>query len=186
MIYKDVVGYEGLYLVSEFGDVIRMEKVVVSKVCSKGFRTLSRKTLKPQNNKDGYLYLLLTDNNKVRKHYFIHQLVAKAFLDNKNDHKIVNHKDEDKKNNHYSNLEWCTVRYNNLYNGRQDKVNIKLRESVSTKKPVIQLTKAGEFVAEFISINDACRRLGMSKEGISKCCNNKRDYYRGFSWKFKR
>ncbi len=60
----------------------------------------------------------------------VHSLVAKHFLVNKNDHKIVNHKDENKMNNHHTNLEWCTPEYNLEYsNARHYKVTDPLGSS---------------------------------------------------------
>lgn len=185
MIYKKIKGFEDLYLVSEYGEIIRLPKKVNSVRSSSGKRILSKKKLKIQTNKYGYNYTQLTDKNGNRKHYFIHQLVALNFLENPNNYTSINHKDEDKTNNHYSNLEWRSVRYNNLYNNRQSKINKKLQNSVKTRKPIIQYNKEGVLVEEFQSINEACRLLGIFKQGISRCLNNKQKYYKGFIWKFK-
>jgi len=184
MIYKDVKNFEGLYKISEYGTVVRLPKKVNSARSSTGERTLKLKELIPQLNKDGYHYTQLVNEKGERKHFFIHQLVALAFIDNPHNLKIINHKDENKTNNHYSNLEWCTIKYNNLYNNRQDKINIKL-QNVKSCKPILQYDSCGNFIKGYKSINEVCRVTGFYKSGISLCCNNKKDSYNGFIWKFK-
>ena len=62
--------------------------------------------------KNGYCVVKLSDNGTA-KECKVHRLVAKAFVPNPNKLFFVNHKDENKENNIYSNLEWCTSLYNN-------------------------------------------------------------------------
>lgn len=71
----------------------------------------SGKILSPKEDKDGYLEVCLSEN-KVRHYVRVHRLVGMAFLDNPEDLPLINHKDMDVKNNHYSNLEWCTYTHN--------------------------------------------------------------------------
>jgi hypothetical protein len=66
-----------------------------------------KKYVKPSLNADGYLHLTLTNINKIQK-FFVHDLVAAAYLENLNNKKIVNHKDSNKTNNNIANLEWRT------------------------------------------------------------------------------
>lgn len=97
MLWKDVVGFEGLYKISEYGDIQSFYK--------------SKKLLKPKKDKDGYFGVALSKNGKAH-HLRVHRLVAMTFLDNVSNLPMVNHKDLDVKNNHYSNLEWCTFVHN--------------------------------------------------------------------------
>lgn len=97
-IYKDIEGYEGLYQVSNYGNVKSL---------------ISKKVLKPLEVK-GYLQIGL-HKDKKKKLYKIHRLVADTFLDNPNKYEEVNHIDEDKTNNNVTNLEWCTHFYNINY-----------------------------------------------------------------------
>lgn len=64
----------------------------------------------------GYLSVSISDKGK-RKDFYVHRLVAMTFIPNKEDYPQVNHKDENKKNNHVDNLEWCTPKYNLEYSG---------------------------------------------------------------------
>lgn len=185
MIYKNIIGYEGLYKISEYGNIIHLSRKIKSSRSTSGYRITKEKELKVQINKYGYKNILLADINGIRKHHLIHQLVAKAFLKNPNNYISINHKDENKINNHYSNLEWCTIRHNNLYNNRQQKINEKLRNTIKTRKPILQYDLNMNFIQEFQSINEACRQLDIFKYPLSQCCNNKKKNYKGYIWKFK-
>ena len=77
------------------------------------------KLLKGWLSKQGYL-LVSISNNKIRKNISVHRLVAECFLDNPDKKDLVNHKDQNKQNNHLDNLEWCTYSENSnhfFYNG---------------------------------------------------------------------
>jgi NUMOD4 motif/HNH endonuclease len=62
--------------------------------------------IKPQNNGNGYLKVTLCDNGKL-KQFYVHRLVGNYFVDNPDNYKEINHKDGNKENNSYKNLEWC-------------------------------------------------------------------------------
>ncbi len=110
-IWRNVVGYEGLYQVSSFGRV-------------KSFYGIGERLLTPSANKSGYQYTVLTDKNKIRKSCKVHTLVARAFLPNPENKPVVHHRDSNRANNRVSNLEWVTHRENTAYavqNGSYDK-----------------------------------------------------------------
>ena len=95
--WKDVVGYEGLYEVSNLGNVRSLNW--------RGTRCARMLCKRPNNY--GYLCVLLSSKN-VSKKLTVHRLVASAFLDNPSEFSDVNHIDEDKTNNSVWNLEWCS------------------------------------------------------------------------------
>src|SRR5690606_39581867 len=70
-------------------------------------------------NDDGYYYVRLWRNGKA-KYALVHRLVAMAFVPNDDPESkiVINHKDGNKKNNYYKNLEWCDVRYNTIHSYR--------------------------------------------------------------------
>ena len=119
-IWKDIPNYEGLYQVSNIGNVRTLDKYVNSSI--KNNDKVKRKSqILKQYNKRGYLQVTLTVNNK--RHYFgVHRLVAQAFIPNPNNFPQVNHKDENPLNNNVKNLEWCTAKYNCNYGSRNSKI----------------------------------------------------------------
>lgn len=104
-IWKPIKGYEGLYEVSNLGNVKGLAKTVRCK--DNALRTVRERVLKPQMNERGYLFVSLYKNKKCI-HAKIHRLVAQAFIPNEEEKKCVNHIDGDKTNNVVTNLEWCT------------------------------------------------------------------------------
>ena len=107
-IWKPIIGYENLYKINNYGEVLSLR---------------SNKILKPNNNGIGYFIIQLCKNGK-RKNYLIHRLVAEHFLDNPNNLTEVNNKDEDKSNNFVNNLEWCKHKYNMNYKQLQKRQQI--------------------------------------------------------------
>jgi len=82
----------------------------------------TKRILKPFTIGKGYRAVTLTKVTNKRKIKYVHRLIGKAFIDNKGLPEI-NHKDEDKTNNHVSNLEWCTHKYNCNYGTRGKRIS---------------------------------------------------------------
>lgn len=98
-IWKEILGYEGLYEVSNLGKVRNMK---------------TGRILKLRGNTKKYWRIVLSKNGQCRE-YKLHRLVAQAFLPNPNKYPQVNHKDNNPDNNTVDNLEWCTALYNVRY-----------------------------------------------------------------------
>ena len=169
-VWKDVVGYEGLYQVSDKGRV-------------KSLKFGKEKILKPEKLKNGYLRVNLYKNEK-QKHFLVHRLVALTFLRNPQNLSDINHKDEDKTNNSVQNLEFCDRKYNCNFGSRNQRVAEK-NTNGKLSKPVLQFTLDGKFVREFKSGMDIKRNLGYSCGNISSCCTGKRKSAYKFVWKYK-
>ena len=163
--WKPVLGYEGLYEVSNWGRV-------------KSLRLGKEQILKPFKTGKGYLQVGLW-KNKHRKNYSIHQLVALHFIPNPYNLNEVNHKDENPQNNFVENLEWCTHSYNINYGTRTEKCSKKC------SKPILQYTLDGEFVKEWESAIQAEREGGFKSRNITACCKGKRKSQGGFIWRYK-
>lgn len=165
IVWKPVVGYEGLYEVNNDCDV-------------KSFNynhTGKEKLLKPSLDKDGYKHYSLHKNGAI-KNMSAHRIGMTAFIPNPDNLPCVNHKDENKGNNYIhinpdgtvdpdkSNLEWCSVSYNNNYGAKPEIIGEKL------SKPVLQFSLSGEFIKEYKSAAEAERQTGVLNSGISMCC----------------
>ena len=113
--WRDVKGYEGRYVVSRDGVVRSVEHTITVNDHGRVYNKLIKeRKLRPTIHSAGYYIVSLTKNGKSTLH-FVHRLVAEAFIKNPNHLECINHKDENKKNNSVSNLEWCTTAYNNNY-----------------------------------------------------------------------
>lgn len=104
-IYKDIKGYEGMYQISNMGNVRSLDRIVGSKANLKIF--IKGKVLKPTHDGDGYPFVNLCKENK-KKNMKNHRLLALYFMPNPNNLPCVDHIDGDKTNNNIKNLRWCT------------------------------------------------------------------------------
>ncbi len=105
-VWKDVIGYEGLYLVSDSGTVKRAPGIIQAK---NRMLSIPGGNLKPLDNGKGYFRVKLTKENSERR-IMLHRIIADAFIPNPKNLPFINHKDGNKKNNSIDNLEWCSRR----------------------------------------------------------------------------
>ena len=142
-IWRDVVGFEGVYKVSSLGNVARVRN---------GFlRQLKKCPAGGKHNCD-YLYVSLTHREKVR-FSSVHRLVAEAFIPNPEKLPQVNHKDEDKFNNCVENLEWCTASYNNRYGTKiaRGVESMKKSKSKRVEKNLEKIMTSGKTAGEMLA-----------------------------------
>lgn len=163
-IWKPIKGFEGFYEVSNLGRVRSLES---------GRWKNRVKILKPGKLNNGYLKVTLFKDGKP-KTFLVHRLVAEHFIPNPLNLPQVNHKDENKENNCFENLEWCDAKYNSNYGTRTKK----------TCKKVYQYDKQGNFIREWESTMDVERELSYLHGNISQCCNRKRKSVHGFIWSY--
>ena len=129
-IWKDIIGYEGLYQVSSLGRVRSLDRYDERNCFRKG------KVLSPGIKPDGYLVVVLSCNGK-HKTIKVHRLVAQAFIPNPDGLPQVNHKNEDKSNNRVENLEWCDAKYNiNFGTARIRSINTKIKNGYVNEENV--------------------------------------------------
>lgn len=169
-IWKDIQGFEGEYMVSNFGNVMSL---------------VGRKPriLRPRRNKRGYLRVSL----HAHSDYLIHRLVAQAFIPNPDNLPFINHKDECPSNNCADNLEWCTHHYNITYGTCQERARATQSKTFPQKnrKDCSKSVLCVETGDTFLSINEAERVLGISRILISKVCRGIRKSAGGFTFKFR-
>lgn len=161
-IWKDIKSYEGLYQVSNLGNV-------KSNYTNKNLKFIGKeyKCVKLYKNKEGNTF-------------YIHRLVAELFIDNPDNKYQVNHKDENKYNNKVDNLEWCTHKENMNYGKKQD------RESISkTKYNILQYDLEGNFIKEWFNLREIIQNTNYKKGNIMLCCRKTYKQAYGYKWEYK-
>lgn len=121
----------------------------------------------------GYYDINLTSNDHCNKTFLVHRLVALTFLENSNNYNIVNHIDENRLNNNFKNLEWCTIRQNTIH---------------SIGKKVYKIDKnTNEILRTYNCIKDAYKELTTAKgtgTNIARVCKGNAKTAFGYKWKY--
>lgn len=180
-VWKDVVGYEGLYKVSNYGGIVnsKTQKPMKAELCK------------------GYQRVNLYSKGKY-KHHLAHQLVALAFIKNEHDYKCINHKDENKVNNYFDNLEWCDHNYNANYGTRNQRISnskkgkkrkpftdsAKINIATAHYKKVKQFDLKNNLIKTYNSIKEASTINSIDNSSITKVCKGKKKTSGGFIWQY--
>ena len=178
-IWKPVVGYDGLYEVSNLGNVKAVEKIVGHPT---GQCRRPEKMIKLQNSSYGYYAVNLCKDGKSHAKG-VHILVAEAFLEKPEGKCEVDHINRNRKDNRVENLKWCTHKENmnntntiqymkedpnksrSAYMALASKI---YNGSPQAPKTVHQYTLDGKYVATYTSLKDAESATGINRNSISK------------------
>ena len=166
-LWKEIAGYEGLYLVSDDGRILSLPRIVSN---GNGEYVRESRILKPalRGREILYEFVVLCKDAKQESRS-VHRLVAEAFVDNPNGYDVVNHIDHNTRNNRAENLEWCTQQYNNEY---------------GHNKAVEQYTIDGEMVAVYKSITYASAMTGINRRSINNVLSGYTRTAGGYVWKY--
>ena len=172
--WRPVIGFEGLYEVSNKGRVKSLPRMV-----KRGSgESMTYERILVGGISHGYRYCLLHKQDGSRKSLRVNRLVADAFIPNPNNLPLVNHKDENRLNNNVDNLEWCTPLYNTRYGTALERASF----NNGRNKRVCQYDMDGNLVSTYYNINEAVRRIGGHHATISQCCGHKKLSYKGYIW----
>ena len=155
---KDIKNYEGLYAVTEDGRV---------------WSYRNNMWLKPSTHYKGYQVVCLSVNGKA-KSFFVHRLVAEAYIPNPDNLNCVNHRDENPENSCVENLEWCTHTYNINYGTAMTRAS----KTKSKRTYCLELDKY------FDSVLEAAQYTNIPKSSISQCCTQRRKLAGGYHWRY--
>jgi hypothetical protein len=187
-IWKPIEGYEQYYEVSTFGRVRSCDRIITD-TNNVQFNHKGR-LLKAAANRDGYLQVALSRNNKLET-FLVHRLVGLAFIPNPAEKYTVNHKDGVKSNCNVDNLEWATKSEQTIHalaNNLRTMPNVwggVTGSEHGAAKVVQQYDKHGNFITEFGSIVEASNHTGISASCITGVCKGRHKTSGGFIWKHK-
>lgn len=172
--FTKIKGYDNYYICKETTEVLSTKD-------RKNTTAGTYKVLKPVNNSknssNNYLIVTLVDELGRRKNRPIHRLMCETFLPNPENKAHVNHKDGNKLNNAFSNLEWATEQENS-----QHAVDTGLTTYDHCSKEVHQYTVDLVYIATFCSDREATRITTVPFQNISKVTKGLRKSAGGFYW----
>ena len=182
--WKPIKDYEGLYEVSNLGRVKSLNYK----------RTGKEKILKNIECRNGYLAVSLTKLGK-QKVFYIHKLVAEAFIPNPENKPCVDHINTIRTKNEVTNLRWVTYEENNnnhLTNKKQSESKKgdksynygKKGKDCHNSKKVVQLSYDDVLIKIWDCITDTEREEGFNRRTVTDCCKGKRKDYKGFKWMY--
>ena len=183
--WRDVVGYEGFYMVSSLGRIASLARYVKRK---HRVGVDSNYTTKPHlsktffSKKSPYERIVLYVKRPDRR--LVHRIVAETFLPNPNNYPEVDHINDNPRDNRACNLQWCTSRMNSSKESHRKAISVGLLGHVaSNRTPVACLTLDGDLVKTYPSIKNA-ESEGYSHSAIHAVANNKRKSHGGYKWMY--
>lgn len=188
--WREVHGYEGLYQVSNLGRVKRLAGYAETK--AGWLLPVKERIRKFSQNGQGYYQLTLTGLGK-RETFRVHRLVYEAFVGPVPEGMQVNHIDEDKLNNCVWNLNLMTPKENTNWGTcierrakkcSETKMGTKTYETNGNAKPILQFTRDGEFVREWVCAKYAIDALNLSQSSLSQHLHGKTRWCGGYVFKF--
>lgn len=158
--WKDIKGYEGLYQVSNLGNIRSLQ--------SRWGKRVQPRIVNQHITENGYKRVGLSKNNK-QKLFMVHRLVADTFMPNSNANLEINHKDYCRTNNNLNNLEWMS---------HED--NVKYSKSIKIK----QLSLDRKMIKTWDSIVEVEKLLKIDHRQICACLKKKQKTCHGFVWEY--
>lgn len=168
IIVKNVLGYEGLYLIDSLGNVVSCPK-------QQGSRFVNEyKIIGTKINRHGYKEVALSKDGKT-KTVLLHRLIAIHFIENPNNFPCVNHKNGIKGDNRIENLEWCTVSQNTKHayeknlGGFREFANAGIEAmNKDTQYVLIRLIAPNGEELQFNCSKDAAAYLNTNKDEVTR------------------
>ena len=167
-MYKNIESFEWYYQVSKMWKVlsIRQWRLLELVTCERWYK------------------IVCLSKNWKAKNFYVHRLVAKAFILNPDNLKYINHKDWNKTNNKVDNLEWCTQSYNMLHAYKTWLAKWQYWKDNHSAKQIMQYDLNWNLIKVWDSIMDICRKLWVERTQIRRCCQWKVKTAFQYKWEY--
>lgn len=180
-IWKPIYGFEN-YQVSNLGRVKSLDRLVNGN-CGSVYVSKGR-ILKPGKDNGGYQHIGLCKDGK-RTTFAVHRLVWEAFNGKRPEGMEINHIDEDKSNNSLDNLNLMTHKENVNWGTGIDRRSKSQLNRKDCSKAILQFDLQGNLIAEYPSVGEADRTLGINNKNICAVLKGKRGTAGGYIFRYK-
>jgi hypothetical protein len=183
-IWKDIIGFEGLYKISNLGMVKSLSRKTTFLRGSLSInKSISECVLKPSKDGYGYLFVNLFKQGVVSPSK-IHRLISMAFIPNPENKPQVNHINGIKTDNRIENLEWVTAKENTIHSFATGLQKVPKGKFNHKSRPISQFTKEGVWVRDWDYLTEV-KEIGFHYGNIGLVCRGKAPFAHGFIWKYK-
>ncbi len=174
-VWENIENYEGLYQISNFGRVKSLSKIV-----KRPIGTFNKKEKILTNSfRHGYPVISLRKHTRDQISYYIHRLVASAFIQNPENKPQVNHINGDRSNSTLANLEWVTCS-DNIAHAYRVLNRVKHRTGNTDARQSITVARPGSMILEeYDSMDIAAKNLNVGGAFVSMCCSGKSRFRNG-------
>lgn len=173
-IWKDCIGYEGIYQISNYGRVKSVARYVYVNHGTDNYRKLREVIMQPSIINGKYWHVIFKVNGNI-KHKTVHRLVAQHFIPNPDNLPVINHLDNNGFNNHVSNLEWTTVKGNTQHAIAIGALKLKGEDNPMAKYDKALVLKIREmYDVDKIRICNIARQLDLPTKYIDLIVHRKR------------
>ena len=186
-MWKPVVGWEDYYAVSNLGKVVSLYRIVYDTIGRK--HTYKAKLLTVGKDRNGYLTVNLSRNNKNRP-YYIHRLIASSFVENPkpSEYTHVDHIDGNILNNSVQNLRWCSLRMNleypKAYQNFCNAMKKRMSENPNNTRAVVAININNPNNVRHYKSQSSTQKDGFNPQLVNKCCKGKYKQHFGYKWMY--
>lgn len=187
-VWKDIIGWEGLYRVSNLGRFKSLPRITRNR---HGEYLTKEKIVIPGDRGSGYLFIRLTGIGHKSGSMLAHRIVATTHILNPDNKPQINHKNGIKSDNRVYNLEWCTCSENVLHSarilgGRHNSLKGKTGSLCIFSKTTYKYSLDKKILTIYGSACEAARENGLYQSYISLCCRGLKPDYGGFIWSYEK
>lgn len=179
--WKNIPNYSNKYKISSFGRIKSVSRNILYKSKNKEITYKTKTMLLNQYDCNGYLKVDLYDKS-VRQKFFVHTLVASCFIKKSNTKTEINHKNGNKKDNFYLNLEWCNSSENTVHAYKI--LKCKKRGSKLQYDGVVQEDLNGNIIKVWDKLSEIEKELKYNHSVISRCCRKITKSSYGYKWHY--